>query len=256
MKKHVAIVLIILIIVAIIFFVISKNTNSGGEVENSSLPISYIENNEEDKNTVANDENQVQENSTTEVSQFVEEENSTENQNEIEEITKTQGLQGDAGFYELITEYDGRQTVAIKPWIQFQVALIGAIKKSKPEFSEMNDLLKKAPIHTGIWITEGSRTRFLEILNSISKDDYKISDDGFLIQNVKSFENDLDKKVRDLLKSEKLYVFDINSVSYLVDEVTGDIQEYPFEEMDPLCGYELFETDNKQIFIVSANNLR
>lgn len=214
MKKRVIIVLIILMIVAVIFFIVYKNVRSGSEEEISSLPINYIENQE---NTIAEDNLQENDN-----------EEKDDNQEKIEQITENQGLQGNTNFYELVTEYDGRETLTIKPWIQYQVALIGAIKKSTPEFSEMNQILEIAPKHTGIWVTESSRDKFLEILKSITKADYEITDDGYLLQKEKAFMNKYDSKIGEMLKQNCLYVFDINSNSYLVDEVTGKIRRISF----------------------------
>ena len=62
------------------------------------------------------------------------------------------------------------------------------------------------------------------------------------------------KIILDMMTNGSLYVFDINSVTYLVDQVTGEITEYPFEEMDPYQEYEYFESDNKYMFIISKNN--
>ena len=65
--------------------------------------------------------------------------------------------------------------------------------------------------------------------------------------------NEYDKSISKMLTDEKLHIFDISSITYVVDEVTGEIQEYPFEEMDPNTEYEYFESDNKEMFIMSEN---
>lgn len=231
MKKKViisSIVLIIILIVILVAFFITKKSQQDGSEENiSSLPISYEEENEE---------------------------NSKQDQEQISQITENQGLQADENIYEIATEYDGREVVRVKPNIQYKVALAGMIKKEIPDFSELDDLLTQAPTHTGIWIEETSRESFLNILNNIADSEYEINEEGFLIKKENGKMNDYDKKIQEMLSDETLHIFDINSTTYIVDEVTGEIQEYPFEEMDPYTEYEYFSTDDKEMFIISANS--
>ena len=63
--------------------------------------------------------------------------------------------------------------------------------------------------------------------------------------------NDCDKSILAMLNDKKLHVFDISSTTYIVDDVTGEIQEYPFEEMDPYTDYEYFEDNDKEMYILS-----
>ena len=231
MKKKViisSIVLIVIVIFILVIFFITKKSQQDGSGENiSSLPISYEEENEE---------------------------NSKQDQEQISQITENQGLQADENIYEIATEYDGREVVRVKPNIQYKVALAGMIKKEIPDFSELDDLLTQAPTHTGIWIEETSRESFLNILNNIADSEYEINEDGFLIKKENGKMNDYDKKIKEMLSDETLHIFDINSTTYIVDEVTGEIQEYPFEEMVPYTEYDFFSSDNKEMFIISAHS--
>lgn len=131
----------------------------------------------------------------------------------------------------------------------------GILKNDRPEFLELDEILKKGPSHTGIWIEESSRDKFLELLKNIAKGAYKINEDGFLIQEEKPFMNNYDKKIKQMISDNILNVFAVSSVCYIVDEVTGEIVEYPFEEMDPHQGFQDFQSDNKKIFLISENNL-
>ena len=231
MKKKViisSIILVIILILIIVIFFITNKTKQDGSGENiSSLPISYEEENEE---------------------------NSKQDQEQISQITENQGLQADENIYEIATEYDGREVVRVKPSIQYKVALAGMIKNEIPDFSELDNLLIQAPTHTGIWIEETSRESFLNILNNIADSEYEINEEGFLIKKENGKMNDYDKKIQEMLSDETLHIFDINSTTYIVDEVTGEIQEYPFEDMDPYTEYEYFSSDNKEMFIISANS--
>lgn len=228
MKKRVIISLIILVLITIILIIATKILKLKNKKEDVVQPINY----EEENNN----------------------QNETENDKEkINKMITEQGFKADENIYEIGKEYDGREVVIVKSGIQYKVALAGALKKSIPEFNEVNELLSKAPTHTGIWIEENSREKFLNIIKNITNANYTINESGYLIQTENWKMNKYDKKIQKMLSEEKLYVFDICSKTYLVDDVTGEIQEYPFEEMDPYSGYEYFESDNKEMFIMSEN---
>lgn len=224
--KNKIICITIIVIIGILFCVISKVKRDGSD-ENKSLPIDYT----------------IQ---TQEISQ--------EEQEKINEIATEQGYETKENIYEVAYEYDGREVITIKPSIRFKVALSGIIKNNKPEFSEIDELLEQAPNHTGIWISPNSRDAFLELIKNITNSNYEFAENGFLLQKEDVIMNKYDKKISEMILGEKLYVFDINSTCYIVDEVTGEIQEYPFEEMDPYTEYEYFETQNMLMFIISKNN--
>ena len=40
---------------------------------------------------------------------------------------------------------------------------------------------------------------------------------------------------------------------YVADEISGEIVEYPFEQMDLYQTCEFYEKDNKKIFVVTTN---
>lgn len=227
MKKKIIISTIILISVLVIFFITIVLVKIGSEEKISSLPVNYEEENNE---------------------------NNEQEQQQINQITQNQGLEGNEDIYEIATEYDGREVVTIKSNIKYKVALAGIIKKQKPEFSEIDELLEQAPTHTGIWIEQNSREKFVKLLKNITNAEYKINEQGFLVQNTTWNMNKADKQIKQMLSDEMLHIFTINSLTYIVDEVTGEIQEYPFEEMDPYTQYEYFSSDNKEMFIISSNS--
>lgn len=173
---------------------------------------------------------------------------------------KIESIKQDLGYnntyseiYEIKTEYDGREVISVKPNIQYNVAMAGIIKNEKPEFSEINNLLKKAPNKSGIWIEKNSQKKFLSIINSISNIQYTIDDDGYLKEKQTNNLNELDKIIKKAMSNKKKYSISINSIAYLIDEVTGNIEEYPFEEIDPEQPYELFETENAALYIINSN---
>ena len=176
-----------------------------------------------------------------------------ENKEKIEQISRDLGYTADTDMYEITTEYDGREVVIIKPSIEYQVALAGAIKEGQPQFDELDEILENGPKSYGIWIEKSSREKFLQILKGVTESDYTINDDGYLFQVEKEHANKYDEKIKKMLEKECLYVFDISSICYIVDDVTGKIEEYPFEEMDAYQAFEYFETDDKLLFVITSN---
>ena len=129
--------------------------------------------------------------------------NSDEENEKVENITAEQGSTVNTKIYQISTEYDGREVAIVKPSIQFKVAIAGAIKKAKPEFDEIDELLKKAPTHTGIWINSSSREQFLSLLKKITNSNYKIDDDGYLVQTEGLIMNSQDKAIKKMENSVK-----------------------------------------------------
>ena len=224
-KKIIIICLIVLIIIATIFFIIYNRKKVGSE-DISSLPIDY---NEVEENVVEEDEQK------------------------INEITDNLGFTGKDDMYEVVTEYDGRETLTIKDSIQYKVALSGVIKKQKPEFSEINEILNNAPKHTGIWLEENSKDKILSLLKNIAKAKYSIDNEGYLIQKETFNMNEYDEKIKQMITSNNLYIIDISSKYYILDEVTGEVVENPFEDMDPYTPYEMLASENKEIYFISEN---
>ena len=224
-KKIIIICLIVLIIIAIIFFIIYNRKEVGSE-DISSLPIDY---NEVEENVVEEDEQK------------------------INEITDDLGFTGKDDMYQVVTEYDGRETLTIKDSIQYKVALSGVIKKQKPEFSEINEILNNAPKHTGVWLEENSKDKILSLLKNITKAKYSIDNEGYLIQKETSSMNEYDEKIKQMITSNNLYIIDISSKYYILDEVTGEVVENPFEDMDPYTPYEMLTSENKEIYFISEN---
>lgn len=237
MKKSNKIIMpiVALVIVAIIVNVIlkKKDTYKNQEYTNSSLA---------EQSTV--DEKIVDE----------KEENVVENANpeEIESIKNEINSTADSNIYYVTEETDGRKILQIKPQVQFQVDLAGVIKNAKPEENEIESLNKKAPNKTGIWISEQSRDKFKELLNKNNIDNFSIKKDGYLKLD-KTSENDIAKNLEKMIQSDKLYIINITGIAYERDYITGDIVEYPFEDMDPEQVIELYKNGNKKILEITTN---
>ena len=130
------------------------------------------------------------------------------------------------------------------------------IKKSKPTFDELDQILQqKLPKYSGIWIEQNSRDNLLKLFNNSEKTNskYSVSSEGYLEIIQKNSQTDYDKKIENAIKGKKQYILDISSVCYIVDEVTGEILDYNFENMDKYQTYEHFEDGDKSIIFINQN---
>lgn len=232
-KKYIIIGIILLIVISIIGLVIFFN-NKNNENMNSKENVSY-ENNE-------NLENSTNENT------------SNENIEEIESIKNEINATGNTDIYHIEEEYDGRKILQVKPDVQFDVDLAGIMKNAKPEENEINDLIGRAPKNNGIWISEQSRERFSELLRNSNIENFSISDDGYL--QIDNSSNELANKIINMINSDKLYIINITGVAYERDYISGEITEYPFEDMDPYQILQPYQKDNKVILEMTTNKMK
>ena len=174
----------------------------------------------------------------------------------VEELKNEIGATGNTDIYEVEQEYDGRNIITVKPNIKYKVAFAGMIKKTKPSMNELDNIVEeKLPHKTGIWVEEKSRDKILEIFNNGDVNSkYLIDDDGYLKIDRKNNQNDNDKKIEKIIKGKKQYILDISSVCYIVDDITGEILDYNFENMDKYQTYEYFEDGDKSIVFVTENS--
>ena len=115
---------------------------------------------------------------------------------------------------------------------QYQIALAGTIKNEKPLESEIEEIISEIPNEEGIYITEESREQFRQIL-----DEYGIS------------EQQLEEK----LEKGKRYIIDITDTCYIRDEISNEIIEYPFVELDSTQICEPFENGNDVLLCINSN---
>ena len=176
------------------------------------------------------------------------------NDAQVDEIKQETGIIGDSDLYEVTAEYDGRKVLNIKANVQFGVAFAGIIKQEKPEMDEIDQIINEYfPIKNGIWIEQQSRTKILGIIKSNTKSIYKINEEGYLIIENKAQQNDNDKKLEKLINTNKKIILTVNSFYYEVDNVTGEIVEYPFEKLDNYQVYDKIESNDNLIIVITSN---
>lgn len=174
--------------------------------------------------------------------------------NEINAIKNEINATGQTDIYQIEEEYDGRRIIQVKPDVQYQVALAGIIKNGIPAEDEINTLLEKAPINSGMWISESSREKFMNLLNSNNIVDFEITNEGYLKCNKQDNLTEQEEKLKNMAESEKLYVINMSGKTYQRDYISGEIIEYPFEEMDPYQVLEPYEVEDSIILGVTSNN--
>ena len=217
MKKKVIIILGIILIGVILFFVFQNAFN--------------ISNNKDEGNDIGNGVKY--------------------DENVIEEIKNKINATGNTNIYQVEEEYDGRQIIQVRPNIQFDTALAGILKESKPQDDEIEKLLNNRPNENGIWISENSRDKFLNLLKEDGIESYTINEKGYLIKNQGDSSNP--QKLDNAIQSNKLYIIDINGTSYIRDDISGEIVEYPFEQMDPYQAVDIYENESNVIIEITTN---
>ena len=238
-KKYIiiglAIIVIILIVALVIFF--SKKDN------------------EDVNNMVMVSENNVTNENAEDNTSIVDQDTSNQNVEEIENMKNEINATGNTDIYYVDEEYDGRKILQVKPDVQFDVDLAGIIKNTMPEENEISELVGKAPTDNGIWISEQSRESFSDLLKNNNINDFTIYDDGYLQIN-NSENNDMANKLVNMINSNNLYIINITGIAYERDYISGEITEYPFEDMDPTQAIEPYQKDNKIILEITTNKMQ
>ena len=241
MKKLFFLLLIIVIIIGIIFGIKKENYENVKETNNIE------ETNIENQETIESNKNLIEEETDTTINNVV-----NVSIEELQDMKKEINSTGNTDIYQVEKEKDGRKILQIKPQIQFNVDLAGIIKKSKPEEKELENLLENIPSNNGIWISNQSRDLILMLLNRNSINNFYISEDGYLKRDG-GIESDIEKELEKMINSKKLYIINITGIAYQRDYISGEIVEYPFEEMDPEQVLESYKYENKIILELSTN---
>lgn len=180
-----------------------------------------------------------------------------QNNSKIEEIKNEIGITGNTELYEIQKGDDNKEIAVIKPNIKYKVAFAGIIKKQKPNTNELDDTIEKEhPQSNGIWIEKNSREKVLEMLKEVTKATYEIDSNGYLknINDTKSTQNNNDKILENAINSNKVFILDISSTCYIIDDITGEIMDFNFEKLDRYQTYEYFKDNNNCIIFITENN--
>lgn len=237
MKKNLKKIILILILLALIVI--------GGIV---------LANKKKIKNVNVNDNKQTEENTPKVENKEKDEIPEKEQEQIIEEIKEDLGATGDNTLYEVKQGYDNQKTISIKSSVKYKVAFAGIIKDRQPNKNELDEIMEENhPPKAGIWIYEKDRKNFLDLLKNITKSEYEITSDGYLnIVDIKNT-NENDKKIQKIINGDKLFVIRISSICYIIDDITGEILDYNFEQIDEYQTYEYFKDEDKMIIFITQN---
>lgn len=250
-KVIICITICILTISVIVICVVRKENNSKeNDNNNSSENIKQEEKSDDNKENTENTENVEKE---IQITTSTQEESQISSEKKTEIIEET-GKQGDSDLYEIQEGEDNIKIATIKSSVKYKVAFAGMIKNKAPEKEELDDILEKNhPKYAGIWIKSESQSEFLKYISSVTKSEYEINENGYLKIKNKKNQNEYDKKIEEIINGNKLYIIDISSTCYIVDEITGEILDYNFEDMDEYQTYQYFEDGDKKIIFITEN---
>ena len=250
-KVIICITICILIINVIVICTVRKENNpKENDNNNSSENIKQEEKSDDNTENTENTENVEKE---IQITTSTQEESQISSEKKTEIIEET-GKQGDSDLYEIQEGEDNIKIATIKSSVKYKVAFAGMIKNKAPEKEELDDILEKNhPKYAGIWIKSESQSEFLKYISSVTKSKYEINENGYLKIKNKKNQNEYDKKIEEIINGNKLYIIDISSTCYIVDEITGEILDYNFEDMDEYQTYQYFEDGYKKIIFITEN---
>lgn len=253
-KVIICITICILIINVIVICTVRKENNpKENDNNNSSENIKQEEKSDDNKENTENTENTENVEKEIQITTSTQEESQISSEKKTEIIEET-GKQGDSDLYEIQEGEDSVKIATIKSSVKYKVAFAGMIKNKVPEKEELDDLLEKNhPKYAGIWIKSESQSEFLKYISSVTKSEYEINENGYLKIKNKKNQNEYDKKIEEIINGNKLYIIDISSTCYIVDEITGEILDYNFEDMDEYQTYQYFEDGDKKIIFITEN---
>lgn len=247
-KQKCIIISIIITILMIMGIIIFLNKNKLNKSEETELNIVKNENTINEAKKEQN--NNLNENELEEQEEIQKYENT--NKNEIEKIKNEINATANSEIYYVEEEYDGRKILQIKPEVQYDIDLASILKNGKPNENEIKELIAKKPKNTGIWISDQSKEKFTKLLKDNNISNFEISEDGYLNIEENS-NNENTKKLYNMTKSNKLYIINITKIAYERDYITGEIIEYPFEDMDPMQEIQSYEKNNNIILNITTN---
>lgn len=179
------------------------------------------------------------------------------NNNDIEDVKQSIGFSGQSDIYEIHKEDENTKILEVKPNVKIMVAYSGIIKKDKFSLEEAKKTFEENyNNHSGIYIVENSRNKFLNMLNSkMFNNKYLIDENGYLYVNeYNKKQTTNDELLVKYINSSFEYTVDISNTCYIVDDVSGEIMDYNFEEMDQYQICEYFSDDNRMILFITENS--
>lgn len=148
----------------------------------------------------------------------------------------------------------------------FKIMLSGILNNSEDNFNidivyNTNiDLLEQE----GIWIQEEARNYFIVLINALSNKNYKINNDGFLVEDTETLKSEIEKtdelnfyteKIDELIDSKKLIVITISDKYKQLNEIDNEIIDIKIEDDEYTLLFKENEEDinSNDIIILNSN---
>ena len=181
-------------------------------------------------------------------------ENQSQEENvSVEDLMQDVNATADSNIYDVATEYDGRKVLSVKTSVQFSVAFAGKIKEDLTSIEEAKTITEQQlPTNTGIYLGNQDN-KVLEYINSYTNCTYGVSEEGYLKINEQTENNDYDDKIQKIMQSDNLYIVYCDGEMRIVDNITGEIGNYDFENIDPYQTYEYCKDENKMFVELTTN---
>lgn len=206
------------------------------------------------KNEIQNKENNQTENWDNQYSEVDKNDINYNNTDDVDKLKEQMGLTAPSDVYEISEEFDGRKTLNVKAEILYKTAFVGIVNQEKPEMENLDKVFEtKYPTRSGIWISERAREKIVKILNENLQTKYSVDTDGYLNIADNSKQNEKDKKIEQIIKSNKKIILDICDFDYEVDNVSGEIVEYPFSQLGDTI--DIVNNNEDKILVLSESKI-
>lgn len=206
------------------------------------------------KNEIQNKENNQTENWDNQYSEVDKNDINYNNTADVDKLKEQMGLTAPSDIYEISEEFDGRKTLNVKAEILYKTAFAGIVNQEKPEMENLDKVFEtKYPTRSGIWISERAREKIVKILNENLQTKYSVDTDGYLNIADNSKQNEKDKKIEQIIKSNKKIILDICDFDYEVDNVSGEIVEYPFSQLGDTI--DIVNNNEDKILVISESKI-
>ena len=173
---------------------------------------------------------------------------------DVDKLKEQMGLTAPSDIYEISEEFDGRKTLNVKAEILYKTAFAGIVNQEKPEMENLDKVFEtKYPTRSGIWISERAREKIVKILNENLQTKYSVDTDGYLNIADNSKQNEKDKKIEQIIKSNKKIILDICDFDYEIDNVSGEIVEYPFSQLGDTI--DIVNNNEDKILVISKSKI-
>ena len=171
----------------------------------------------------------------------------------VEELMQDVNATADSEIYEIQTEYDGREVLAVKPSLQFSVAFADTIQNGLTSIQEAQTITaQNLPQNAGIYI-KNNENKILEYINNYTNCQYGVSENGFLMIKENQENNDIDNRIQNIINGDNLYIVCCDGQMKMIDNITGEIIDYEFEKMDPYQVYEYLQDENRLFIELTTN---